>query len=75
MPLRSRAEAVGCMSFQVEGSDDAVSIFLSATTSGDIVGSYLFDHLFHQKLTPLILASAAFTAFAFVLVPLLPRQQ
>jgi hypothetical protein len=35
----------------------------------------LFDHLFHQKLTPLILASAAFTAFAFVLVPLLPRQQ
>ena len=30
MPLRSRAEAVGCMSFQVEGSDDAVSIFRSS---------------------------------------------
>src|SRR4029077_12731479 len=26
----SRAEAVGCMSFQVEGSDDAVSIFRSS---------------------------------------------
>jgi hypothetical protein len=30
MPLRSRAEAVGCMSFQVEGSDDPVSIFRSS---------------------------------------------
>ena len=42
-----------------------------ATASGDVIGSYLFDHQFHHRLTPLILVSAAFTAFAFVLVPLL----
>lgn len=43
---------------------------LSAAAS-DNVGSYLYEHLFHSNLTPLILVSAAFTAFAFVLVPLL----
>jgi predicted MFS family arabinose efflux permease len=48
-----------------------MSLINLATASGDIVGSLLFDHLFHQKLAPLILVSAAFTAFAFVLVPLL----
>jgi MFS family permease len=48
-----------------------MSLINLATASGDIVGSYLFDHLFHNRLTPLILVSAAFTAFAFVLVPLL----
>jgi predicted MFS family arabinose efflux permease len=48
-----------------------MSLINLATASGDIVGSYLFDHLFHHRLTPLILVSAAFTAFAFVLVPLL----
>ena len=45
-------------------------INLSTSLSGN-VGSFLFDHLFHDDLTPLILLSAAFTAFAFVLVPLL----
>jgi MFS family permease len=56
-----------------EGFSFAVmmSLINLATASGDIVGSFLFDHLFHNKLTPLILVSAAFTAFAFVLVPLL----
>jgi MFS family permease len=56
-----------------EGFSFAVmmSLINLATASGDIVGSYLFDHLFHGNLTPLILVSAAFTAFAFVLVPLL----
>jgi MFS family permease len=43
---------------------------LSASAS-DNVGSYLYENLFHNSLTPLILVSAAFTAFAFVLVPLL----
>jgi MFS family permease len=45
-------------------------INLSTSLSGN-VGSFLFDHLFLDDLTPLILLSAAFTAFAFVLVPLL----
>jgi MFS family permease len=58
---------------QTEGFSFAVmmSLINLATASGDIVGSLLFDHLFHQTLAPLILVSAAFTAFAFVLVPLL----
>jgi MFS family permease len=58
---------------QTEGFSFAVmmSLINLATGSGDIVGSLLFDHLFHQKLAPLILVSATFTAFAFVLVPLL----
>jgi MFS family permease len=56
-----------------EGFSFAVmmSLINLATASGDIVGSFLFDHLFHNSLAPLILVSAAFTAFAFVLVPLL----
>ena len=40
-------------------------------SASDNVGSYLYENLFHSSLTPLILVSAAFTAFAFVLVPLL----
>jgi MFS family permease len=58
---------------RTEGFSFAVmmSLINLATASGDIIGSYLFDHLFNQKLTPLILVSAAFTAFAFILVPLL----
>ena len=56
-----------------EGFSFAVmmSLINLATASADIVGSFLFEHLFHNKLAPLILVSAAFTAFAFVLVPLL----
>jgi MFS family permease len=58
---------------RTEGFSFAVmmSLINLATASGDIIGSFLFDHLFRQRLTPLILLSAAFTAFAFVLVPLL----
>lgn len=56
-----------------EGFSFAVmmSLINLATATGDVVGSFLFDHLFHNSLAPLILVSAAFTAFAFVLVPLL----
>jgi MFS family permease len=43
---------------------------LSASAS-DNVGSYLYENVFHNSLTPLILVSAAFTAIAFALVPLL----
>jgi MFS family permease len=45
-------------------------INLSTSLSGTF-GAFLFDHVFHERLTLLILLSAAFTAFAFVLVPLL----
>jgi MFS family permease len=48
-----------------------MSIINLATSSANNVGSYLFDDFFRGNLTPLILVSAAFTAFAFVLVPLL----
>jgi MFS family permease len=48
-----------------------MSVINLATTLADNVGSFLFTHLFHRSLTPLILVSAAFTAFAFVLVPML----
>jgi MFS family permease len=56
-----------------EGFSFAVmmSIINLATATADIVGSFLFQHLFDHKLAPLILASAAFTALAFVLLPLL----
>lgn len=48
-----------------------MSLINLATSSADIFGSFLFEHAFHRRLMPLILVSAAFTAFAFVLVPLL----
>ena len=56
-----------------EGFSFAVmmSIINLATASADIVGSFLFQHLFYHTLAPLILVSAAFTALAFVLLPLL----
>jgi MFS family permease len=48
-----------------------MSIINLATASADIVGSFLFERFFDNRLMPLVLVSAAFTAFAFVLVPLL----
>ena len=56
-----------------EGFSFAVmmSLINLATSSADIVGSFFFQHLFNHHLPPLVLVSAAFTAFAFVLVPLL----
>jgi len=48
-----------------------MSIINLSTSLSATFGAFLFDHLFHGRLTPLILLSAAFTAFAFVLVPLL----
>jgi MFS family permease len=48
-----------------------MSIINLATSLADNVGSFLYTHVFHRSLTPLVIVSAAFTAFAFVLVPLL----
>jgi MFS family permease len=56
-----------------EGFSFAVmmSVINLATGSADIVGSFLFQQVFDHRLAPLIVASALFTAFAFVLVPIL----
>jgi hypothetical protein len=48
-----------------------MSIINLATALADNVGSFLYTHVFHGNLMPLVLVSAGFTAFAFVLVPLL----
>ncbi len=58
---------------RAEGFSFAVlmSIINFANTLADNVGSFLYTHVFHNTLPPLVLISAAFTAFAFVLVPLL----
>jgi hypothetical protein len=48
-----------------------MSIINLANTLADNAGSFLYTHAFHRSLPPLVLISAAFTAFAFVLVPLL----
>lgn len=48
-----------------------MSIINLATTLADNVGSFLYSHVFHSNLTPLVLVSAASTAFAFALIPLL----
>jgi predicted MFS family arabinose efflux permease len=58
---------------RAEGFTFAVlmSIINLSTALADNLGSYLFTHVFHGKLAPLVILSAAFTAFAFVLVPLL----
>lgn len=58
---------------RAEGFTFAVlmSIINLATATADNVGSFLYTHVFNNSLTPLIFVSAAFTALAFVLVPLL----
>jgi MFS family permease len=37
----------------------------------DTIGALLYEHLFHERLAPLIMVSAAFTAAIFLLMPLL----
>jgi MFS family permease len=58
---------------RAEGFSFAIlmSIINLATTLSDNVGSFLYTHAFDRSLPPLIVISAAFTAFAFVLVPFL----
>jgi predicted MFS family arabinose efflux permease len=56
-----------------EGFSFAILMSLAngATIIADNAGSYLYDNIFHRNLTPLIFVSAAFTALAFFLVPML----
>ncbi len=48
-----------------------MSITNFSAALSDNLGSFLYEHLFHREVQPLILVSAAFTAFAFAFVPLL----
>ena len=50
-----------------------MSVINIATPLHDTIGAYLYEHLFHESLAPLIVVSAAFTAMIFLLVPLLGR--
>ncbi len=50
-----------------------MSVINLATPLSDTIGALLYQHVFSGRLAPLIVASAAFTAFVFVLVPLLDR--
>jgi MFS family permease len=50
-----------------------MSVINLATPLSDTIGAFLYQHLFANQLAPLIIVSAAFTAFVFVLVPLLDR--
>jgi MFS family permease len=50
-----------------------MSVINLATPLSDTIGAFLYEHVFAGRLAPLIVASAAFTAFVFVLVPLLDR--
>jgi MFS family permease len=58
---------------RAEGFSFAVlmSVINLSNTLGDNIGSYLYANVFARSLPPLIIMSAAFTAFALVLVPLL----
>jgi MFS family permease len=48
-----------------------MSVTNLSTAVADNVGAFLYEHIFQSRLTPLILVSSAFTAFAWVLIPLL----
>jgi len=58
---------------RAEGFSFAVlmSVINLSNSVGDNIGSYLYANVFAHSLPPLIIISAAFTAFAFILVPLL----
>ena len=50
-----------------------MSVINLATPLSDTIGAFLYQQVFSGRLAPLIVASAAFTAFVFVLMPLLDR--
>ena len=56
-----------------EGFAFAVLTSLTNFTSAlsDNLGSFLYEHVFHHQLDPLVVASTAFTAVAFAFVPFL----
>ena len=48
-----------------------MSIINAAAPADNTFGAFLYEHVFNRRLAPLIVVAAVFTAFAFVLVPLL----
>ncbi|HEX4409920.1 MAG TPA: MFS transporter [Xanthobacteraceae bacterium] len=58
---------------RAEGFTFAVlmSLINFANSTADNIGSFLYEHVFTHRLPPLVMISAAVTAFAYVLVPLL----
>ena len=48
-----------------------MSVMNLSELCSSIVGAWLYEHLFHERLGPLIVVSAASMAVALVLVPLL----
>jgi MFS family permease len=48
-----------------------MSVTNLASALSDNIGSYLYEHMFANRLAPLIVVSAAFTALALAFVPLL----
>ena len=48
-----------------------MSVTNLASALSDNVGSFLYERAFENRLAPLIIVSAAFTAFAWLLIPLL----
>jgi predicted MFS family arabinose efflux permease len=50
-----------------------MSVINLATPLSDTIGALLYEHLFNRALAPLIVVSAAFTAFIVVLMPLLEK--
>jgi MFS family permease len=47
-----------------------MSVINLATPLADAIGAFLYEHVFRGQLAPLIVLSAAFTAFVLVLIPL-----
>jgi MFS family permease len=50
-----------------------MSVINLASPLSDTIGAFLYERVFHSQLGPLIVLSAAFTAFVLVLIPLLDR--
>jgi predicted MFS family arabinose efflux permease len=52
-----------------------LSVINLATPLSDTIGAVLYEHVFVNRLSPLIVVSAAFTAFVLVLVPFVDRKR
>ena len=50
-----------------------MSIYNAAGQLSQVTGAYLYERLFHQNITPLIIVAGVFTLGAFVIVPFLPK--
>jgi MFS family permease len=51
-----------------------MSVINVATPVSDLIGSALYEHVFANRLAPLIVVSAGFTALVLVFLPLLPAR-